>query len=67
MTAVDSPHGGPPRLVHPRSNETFVLLRAEEYERLKEYEYDDSSWTRSELEMLAWQTADQFKSSGELS
>ena len=45
----------PPRIVNPRTKETFVLLRAEEYERLKEEEYDDSPWTREELQALAWE------------
>jgi len=44
----------PPRLVNPRTRETFVLLRVEEYERLKE-EYDDSPWTREELQALSWE------------
>jgi PHD/YefM family antitoxin component YafN of YafNO toxin-antitoxin module len=47
----------PPRVVNPRTHETFVLLRAEEYERLKEEEYDDSPWTREELQALAWEVA----------
>ena len=34
----------PPRLVNPRTKETFVLLRVDEYERLRE-EYDDSPCT----------------------
>jgi hypothetical protein len=33
----------------------FVLLRIDEYERLEEDEYDDSPWTREELEALAWE------------
>jgi hypothetical protein len=44
----------PPRVVNPRTKEMFVLLRIEEYERLKEEEYDDSPWTREELQALAW-------------
>jgi alpha-D-ribose 1-methylphosphonate 5-phosphate C-P lyase len=59
VTALDNPQGTPPRLVNPRTNETFVLLRAEEYERLKEQEYNDSPWTRGELEALAWQAGEQ--------
>ena len=43
----------PPRVVNPRTKESFVLLRVEEYERLKD-EYDDSPWTREELHALAW-------------
>jgi hypothetical protein len=45
----------PPRVVNPRTQETFVLLRVEEYERLTEDEYDDSPWTREELQALAWE------------
>ena len=44
----------PLRLVNPMTNETFVLLRADEYEHLKE-EFDDSPWTREELQALAWE------------
>jgi len=40
--------------VNPRTRETFVLLRVDEYERLKE-EYDDSPWKRAELQALAWE------------
>lgn len=49
----------PPRVVNPRTKETFVLVRVEEYERLKDEEYDDSPWTREELEALAWEVAEQ--------
>ncbi len=52
--ALEHPDSTPPRIVNPRTNETFVLLRVDEYERLKE-EYDDSPWTREELQSLAWE------------
>jgi hypothetical protein len=55
IAALENQGAGPPRLVNPRTNEAFVLLRVEEYERLKEGEYDDSPWTREELEALAWE------------
>lgn len=55
MHALDNPKASPPRVVDPRTNETFVLLRVDEYERLKEEEYDDSPWTREELQALAWE------------
>jgi len=48
-------NGSQPRVVNPRTQETFVLLRIEQYERLKEEEYDDSPWTREELEALSWE------------
>jgi PHD/YefM family antitoxin component YafN of YafNO toxin-antitoxin module len=41
------------RVVNPQTKETFVLLRVDEYKRLKEAEYDDSPWTREELQALA--------------
>jgi hypothetical protein len=44
----------PARVVNPRTNETFVLLRTDDYERLIE-EYDDSPWSRDELQALAWE------------
>ena len=39
--------------MNPRTKETLVLLRVDDYERLTE-DYDDSPWTREELEALAW-------------
>jgi hypothetical protein len=45
----------PPYVVNPRTNEMFVLLRVEDYDRLKDDEYDDSPWTREELQALAWE------------
>ena len=45
----------PPRIVNPWTRETFVLLRMDEYQRLKENEYDDSPWTSEERQALAWE------------
>jgi alpha-D-ribose 1-methylphosphonate 5-phosphate C-P lyase len=59
VIAMDAPQAEPLRVVNPRTRETFVLLRADEYERLKESEYDDSPWTRAELEAVAWQASEQ--------
>jgi hypothetical protein len=58
MQALEKPDATPPRVVNPRTKETFVLLRVDEYERLKE-EYDDSPWTREELQALAWEAGKQ--------
>jgi hypothetical protein len=55
MRALQSPDDTPPRLVNPHTHETFVLLPADEYARLKQAEYDDSPWTRDELHALAWE------------
>lgn len=53
--AMEASDRGPPRVVNPRTKETFVLLRIDEYEHLKEQDYDDSPWTREELQALAWE------------
>jgi hypothetical protein len=53
--AVELPELAPLRLFNPRTQETFVLLRGAEYQRLKEDEYDDSPWTSEELMALAWE------------
>ena len=55
LQALENPEATPPRLVNPRTKETFVLLPVDEYERLKAEEYDDSPWTREELQALAWE------------
>jgi PHD/YefM family antitoxin component YafN of YafNO toxin-antitoxin module len=55
LQALENPADRPLRLVNPRTKETYVLLRADEYERLKEEEYDDSPWTSEERHALAWE------------
>ena len=45
----------PPQILNPRTRETFVLVRADEYKRLKDEAYDDSPWTRDELQAAAWE------------
>lgn len=49
-----TPHT-PPRVVNPRTKEMFVLVPESEYSRLREEPYDDSPWTREELQALAWE------------
>lgn len=53
--SLEHPEVVPPRVVNPRTNETFVLVPLDEYKRLKEDAYDDSPWTREELQALAWE------------
>ncbi|MDB5324159.1 MAG: hypothetical protein JWN40_5790 [Phycisphaerales bacterium] len=36
-----------------------MLLRDEEYKRLKDDDYDDSPWTKEELQTLAWEAGKQ--------
>jgi len=53
--------GTPLRLVDPTTQEVFVLLRAEDYDRLTEYEA--SPWTEEEMDLLheeAARMADNF-------
>jgi len=57
--AVASMDAAPVRLLNPMTQETFVLLRKDEYERLTTDDYDDSPWSRGELEALAWHNAER--------
>jgi len=41
VEALEHPEASPPRVVNPRTGETYILLRVEEYERLEMDEYDD--------------------------
>ena len=42
-------------VTNPQTHEAFVLPRVEDYERLARHDYDDSPWTREEMEALAWE------------
>ena len=55
MQALEVPEAAPPRVMNPRTKQTFVLLLVDEYERLKEDQYDDSPWTSEERMTLAWE------------
>jgi hypothetical protein len=44
IESLQRPDATPPRVVNPRTAETFVLLQVEEYERLKALENDESPW-----------------------
>jgi hypothetical protein len=52
---LESADSTPAHVTNPRTNETFVLVRVEEYKRLTEPEYDASPWTREEMEAMAWE------------
>jgi hypothetical protein len=58
LDALDNTEGTL-RLADPRTKETYVLLPVDEYERLKEDEYDDTPWTREEVQALAWEAAER--------
>jgi hypothetical protein len=55
---LENADAGPLRVVNPLTQQTFVLLQLDEYERLKEQQYDDSPWSRQDLETLAWEAAE---------
>ncbi len=55
IQSLKNPDVTPPPVMNPRTKETFVLLRVEEYERLTDEEYDESPWTSEELQTLAWE------------
>jgi hypothetical protein len=54
--AVREQTGTPIRLVDPTTQEVFVLLRAEDYFRL--LDYDASPWTDEEMDLLRAENAD---------
>jgi len=55
VQALETLKAIPPHIVNPWTKETFVLLRVDEYKRLKQDEYDDSPWTAEERHALAWE------------
>ena len=59
VRALSEPHSKPPQLLNPRTNEAFVLLRVDEYKQLTAAVYDDSPWTRDELQAVAAATAER--------
>jgi hypothetical protein len=59
ISDLEKPEVTPPRMVNPHTNETYILLPIREYQRLKDHEYDDSQWTREELEAAAWAVGEQ--------
>lgn len=44
-----------PIAIDPETKETYILVRKEVYERMKELVYDDSPWTDEERDLLAWE------------
>jgi hypothetical protein len=55
VNALEKTEVTPMRLTNPRTKETYILLPIDEYERLKEDAYDDTPWTKEELQALAWE------------
>ena len=59
VRALSRPHPDPPEVLNPHTREAFVLLRIDQHKKLTEELYDDSPWTREELESVAGQTAER--------
>jgi hypothetical protein len=53
--ALETTEQVPLRLINPHTKEAYILLPVREYERLKADEYDDTPWTKDELQALAWE------------
>ena len=66
VQALGKPDAGPPRVMNPQTQEMFVLVPLAEYERLKgeKEEYDDSSWTDGERDLLRWEACQMLDSFG---
>lgn len=47
--------GQPVQVLDEDTKQAYILLRPEEFERLKKLVYDDSPWTDTEKEQLAWE------------
>jgi hypothetical protein len=60
VRSLETQQEKPPQFVHPRTREEFVLLRKDEYERLKDWEYDTGTWTDEEMDLLAAEDADSL-------
>ena len=50
----------PPTVTDPDTQTDYVLLRADEYQRLRSLVYDDSPWTNEEMDLLAAENADSL-------
>jgi hypothetical protein len=67
VQALQRPEATPPRLVHPKTQQRFVLIPEEEYDRLTGY--DATEWTDEErnllrveaLEDLGWEGMEAYQ------
>ena len=58
--AVLASGGQPLRLVDPATQEAFVLLREDDFQRLNQLRYDTSPWNDEEMDLLAAEDADSL-------
>jgi hypothetical protein len=52
--------GPAPLARDPKTNEQYVLIRKEVFERMKELLYDDSPWTDEEMDLLAMEAGEML-------
>jgi hypothetical protein len=58
LQSLETPQAVPPRLVNPKTQQRFVLLPEEEYERLTHYDTDP--WTDEERDRLRAEAVDKL-------
>lgn len=61
--ALERPDALPLRVINPKTQQTFVLLSALEYQRLTS-DYDDGPWTDEETAILAAEAGELLDSFG---
>lgn len=63
VQSLGNPAAAPPRVLHPQTHETFVLVPLADYERLVA-ESDDSPWTEVERYRLRWDACEMLDAFG---
>jgi hypothetical protein len=63
VQALGKPEASPPRIMNPQTQETFVLVPLNEFERLMN-ERDDGPWTDEERDLLRWEACQMLDSFG---
>ncbi len=56
--------GQPVHVTEPQSQIECVVVRADVYEKIKSFAYDDSEWTDDEIRALAAGASDEADSAG---
>jgi hypothetical protein len=63
--ALAKREAGPPRVLNPQTQEMYVLVPLAEYGRLaREEDYDDTSWTQEERDLLRAEACEMLDSFG---
>ena len=72
QNAVEN-HSEPVEVIDPRTNVRYLLVRADDFDRLRKLAYDDSPWTDEEKDLLAkesgtglgWEEMSEYDNYGE--